>query len=234
MTFYPLFTLVLAAFTLAPTQTAPNPAGQDDAKALRNKYLALTRGWAEEAVFTPTEERAMEEGRKREHLMTNSLNDALADKVLAQGEPSFAALAALYPGKILDRTVLGSYSDPTAPATGSNEEFVLWWNGAISANLFSRQLDNALRPVAESTNILFRVGPGAEMFGKAGAHYTRLGYEEGYLPIVEAAYTCDGIRYSETAFADRFPHESQDIAYIRFRMENLSSAAKAAELDEDF
>ena len=234
MSFYPLFTLVLAALTLAPAQTAPSPAGQNDAKALKDKYLALTRGWAEEAVFTPAEERAMQEGRKREQLMTNSLNDALADKVLAQGEPSFAALAALYPGKILDRTVLGSYSDPAAPAAGSNEEFVLWWNGAISANLFSRQLDNAVRPVAENTNILFRVGPEREMFGRLGTHYTRLSYEEGYLPMVEAAYTCDGIRYSETAFADRLPQESQDVAYVRFRMENVSSASKKAELDEDF
>ena len=233
MILYLLFTLVLAALTLAPAQTASNPVRQDDAKALKDKYLALTRGWAEEAVFTAAEERAMEEGRKREPLMTSSLNDALADEVLARGEPSFAALAALYPGKILDRTVLGSYSEPTAPAIGSNEEFVLWWNGAISANLFSRQVDNALRPVAENTNILFRVGPEAEMFGKAGAQYSRLAYEEGYLPIVEAAYSCDGIRYSETAFADRPPNESQDIAYVQFRMENLSSAPQSAELEED-
>lgn len=234
MTLYLLFTLVVTALSLAPAQTAPAPAGQDNAKALKDRYLALTRGWAEEAVFTPAEQRAMEEGRKREQLMTNSLNDALADEVLARGEPSFAALAALYPGKILDRTVLGSYSEPTAPAGGSNEEFVLWWNGAISANLLSRQVDNALRPVAENTNILFRVGPKAEMFGKAGAHYTRLGYEEGYLPIVEAAYTCDGIRYSETAFADRLANDSQDIAYVRFRMDNLSSAPRSAELEEEF
>ena len=125
MTLYLLFTLVVTALSLAPAQTAPAPAGQDNAKALKDRYLALTRGWAEEAVFTPAEQRAMEEGRKREQLMTNSLNDALADEVLARGEPSFAALAALYPGKILDRTVLGSYSEPTAPAGGSNEEFVL-------------------------------------------------------------------------------------------------------------
>ena len=234
MILYRLFTLVLAAFTLASAQTAPNLPRQNDAKGLKDRYLALTRGWAEEARFTAAEERAMEEGRKREQLMTNSLNDVLADKISAEGEPSFAALAALYPGKVLDRTILGSYSEPTAPAIGSNEEFVLWWNGAISANLFSREVDNALRPVAENTNILFRVGREREMFGKAGTHYSRLGYEEGYLPIVQAAYTCDGIRYSETAIADRLAHESQDIAYVQFRMENLSSAPQSAELDEDF
>jgi hypothetical protein len=234
MTFSSLVMTLVAVLTLAAGQTSSNPVPQDDAKVLKEKYLSLTRHWAEEAVLTPAEERAMEEGRKREGLMTNRLNDVLADEVLAKGDPSFAALAALYPGKILDRTLLGSYSDSTSPAAGSNEEFVLWWNGAVSANLLSQQVENVLRAVAENTNILFRVGPEAEMFGKVGTRYTRLKYEEGYLPIVQAAYTCDGIRYSETAFADRLPNESQDTAYIQFGMENVSSAPRSAELDEDF
>ena len=66
MILYRLFTLVLAAFTLASAQTAPNLPRQNDAKGLKDRYLALTRGWAEEAQFTAAEERAMEEGRKRE------------------------------------------------------------------------------------------------------------------------------------------------------------------------
>ena len=87
----------------------------------------------------------MHEGRRHEQVMSDSLKDALAQEVLAKGEPSFAAVAALYPGKILDRTVLGSYSDPTSSATGSNEEFVLWWNGAISADMLYQQQGNNRR-----------------------------------------------------------------------------------------
>ncbi|HEX5282504.1 MAG TPA: hypothetical protein VFW30_00150 [Bryocella sp.] len=174
----------------------------------------------------------MAEGRQREGLMANSLDDPLADAVLAKGEPSFAALAALYPGKVLDRTVLGSYSDPNTPVTGSNEEFVVWWNGAISANLITEQVGNNTRSVAENTNILFRVGPRGEMFGKEGTRFSHLGYEDGYLPIVNASYTCDGVRYSETAFAERPAGHNQDTAYVRFEMTNLSSGTRSAELQE--
>jgi hypothetical protein len=174
----------------------------------------------------------MKQGRQREGLMANSLDDPLADAVLAKGEPSFAALAALYPGKVLDRTVLGSYSDPNTPVTGSNEEFIVWWNGAISANLITEQVGNNTRSVAENTNILFRVGPRGEMFGKEGTRFSHLGYEDGYLPIANASYTCDGVRYSETAFADRPAGHNQDTAYVRFEMKNLSSSPRSAELQE--
>lgn len=231
--------LLLASMLLASLPIyAARLAAQDgdnrrDTQALQESYLALTRGWAEEAVFTPAEERAMSEGRQRDGLMANSLGDPLADAVLAKGEPSFAALAALYPGKILDRTVLGSYSDPNSPVTGSNEEFVVWWNGAISANLITEQRGSTTRSVAENTNILFRVGPGREMFGKEGTRFTRLGYEDGYLPIVKASYICDGVQYVETAFADRPTGESQDTAYLSFEIKNMSSAPRSAELHEE-
>lgn len=227
MTFRLLVAMCLTAVTLAPAQT---PAS--GARSMRETYLALTRGWAEQAVFTPAEARAMEEGRKREDAMTNSLTDVLADEVLAKGEPSYASLAALYPGKVLDRAVLGSYSDPTSPASGSQEEFVLWWNGAISADLLKNKIGNR-RDDFENTNILFRVGREAEMFGKVGSRYTRLAYEEGYLPIVQARYTCDGMLYSETAFADRRGSETQDTAYVRFEIQNVSSTVRTAELHED-
>src|SRR6185312_4749158 len=92
--------LFLFAFALAPARTSLAVQAQDNAQGPRERYLALTQGWAQQAVFTPAERRAMEEGRKREEIMTNSLNDVLADQVLAKGEPSYKALAALYPGKI--------------------------------------------------------------------------------------------------------------------------------------
>ncbi|MGH9523323.1 MAG: hypothetical protein ACRD3E_12420 [Terriglobales bacterium] len=228
-----LAALFFIALTLAPARVSAQARSENDTKDLRQRYLALTRGWAEQAVFTPTEERAMQEGRTREETMTNSLTDVLGDQVLAKGEPSYAALAALYPGKILDRSLLGSYSDPTAPPSGSKEEFVIWWNGAISSNLLYRQNGNNRQPMAENTNVLFRVGRTAEMFGKMAAQYEPLGYEDRYLPILQATYIVDGVRYRETALADRLPGQSQDTAFIQFEMTNETAAPRSAELHED-
>ena len=225
--------LIFAAVLLASAQTPAPAANAGNSKEFRQRYLSLTRGWAEQAVFTDAEVRAMQAGQKREGEMSASLTDVLGNEVLSKGEPSFEALAALYPGKILDRTLLGSYSDPTSPAIGSKEEFVIWWNGAISANLLYQQIDKRRVPSAENTNILFRVGPQAEMFGKGGDQYTRLGYEDGYLPITQASYTYDGIRYTETALADRLAGDGQDTAWIQFEMKNETSTPKSAELHEE-
>ncbi len=194
---------------------------------LRQKYIALTEGWTKGVVFTKAEREAMERGRQWEQLMWDGLDDPVAKKILAAGEPSFAALDAHYPGKILDRTILGTYSDPSAKPTRFDNEFAIWWNGAISANL---------RPQAGyMTNGLFRVGKDAEMFGLDGERYTRIGYEDGYLPIVTAAYTHGGIRYREIAFADKPREETKgyDVAYVGFEIENTSGSAQSAELHED-
>jgi hypothetical protein len=190
---------------------SPNPE-------LRRKYLALTEGWTKGVVFTKAEREAMERGRQWEQLLWDGLDDPVAKKILAGGEPSFAALDQYYPGKILDRTVLGAWSDPAATPSRSDNEFYIWWNGALSANL---------RPQAgHLTNVVFRVGPEAEMFGLDGERYTRLAYEDGYLPIVTATYTHGGVRYRETAFAD-------DVAYVAFEIENVSSTRREAVLHQD-
>ncbi len=176
---------------------------------LRQKFLALTEGWTRGVVFTPAEQQAMDRGRQQEKLMWEGLDDPLARRILAAGEPSFEALAAAYPGKILDRAVLGAF--------GENEEFVVWWNGAVSANL---------RPAAAYiTNLLFRVGAEAEMFGLDGNRYSRIAYQEGFLPIVTASYTHGGVRYQQTVFAA----EGRTL-HARFEMTNLSQAARLAEL----
>src|SRR6266540_474598 len=194
----PLRPLVLVTFAaaLALTRVPAPRAGQEDVTAsLRQKYLALTRGWAHEAVLTAAERQAMERGRPRERVMTDGLDDPLAQEILARGEPSFDAFASLYPGKVLDRTVLGSYSDPRAAAVAPSEEFVIWWNGAISANLVKGTTPAAptrTQALGDNTNILFRVGPDADMFGRIGDRYSRIGYEDGYLPIVQATYEDDG------------------------------------------
>src|SRR5688572_33300074 len=79
------------------------PAYSDEklATSARDKFLALTHGWAKEAVLKPSEKEAMERGRQWEGLMTTGLDDPLAKKILAAGEPSFAALDSYYPGKVL-------------------------------------------------------------------------------------------------------------------------------------
>src|SRR5688572_22558409 len=214
------------------------PAYSDEklATSARDKFLALTHGWAKEAVLKPSEKEAMERGRQWEGLMTTGLDDPLAKKILAAGEPSFAALDSYYPGKVLDRTVLGSYSDPQSAVRAESEnEFVVWWNGAISAHLVDGRFRGLVRPIANNTNLLFRVGHDAEMFGKQGERYSRLSYQDGYLPIVKATYTHDGVRYEQTVLADNPAGETGgcDVAYVRFLMNNTSDTRRAAEIHED-
>ena len=57
----------------------------------------------------------MREGKKWELLVMKGPDDPPAKKVLASGEPSFDAMTAYYPGKILDRTVPGAWCYPDAP-----------------------------------------------------------------------------------------------------------------------
>ena len=73
------------------------------------------------------------------------------------------------------------------------------------------------------------------MFGRMGDRYSRIGYEDGYLPIVQATYDRDGIRYRETAFADRHTPAAPggDTAYVRFAFTNVSQAIRTAELHAD-
>lgn len=222
------------ALALAP---APRALQENVDAPLRHKYLALTRGWARQAVLTAAERQAMERGRPHERRMTEGMDDPLAREILASGEPSFEAFASRYPGKVLDRTVLGSYSDPHAKTVAPSEEFLIWWNGAISANLVkgpSRTSAN-VQALGHNTNILFRVGPDADMFGRMGDRYSRIGYEDGYLPIVQATYDRDGIRYRQTAFADRHTpaRAGGDTAYVRFEFTNASKAIRTAELHAD-
>lgn len=178
----------------------------------RQRHIALTDSWTRAVRFTRAETEAMEAGRPREPLMMRGLDDPLAKKVLADGEPSFDALTALYPGKILDRTVLGTWSDPR-DTHAFPEEFVIWWNGAISADLRS---------------IVFRVGPEAEMFGADRSRFSSIGYEDGYLPVVTATYDHGGVRYREVAFA-----AEPDLAFVQFEITNTTHAARTAALHVD-
>ncbi|MBI1791302.1 MAG: hypothetical protein HYR60_27560 [Acidobacteria bacterium] len=197
------------------------------AQDLKKNYLDLTEGWAREAVFTKSEQEAMERGRQWETLLTEGLDDPVARKGLAAGEPSFEALAALYPGKVLDRTLLGTWSDPAAEPSKLDNEFTIWWNGAISADLIPQ--------TAHRTNVVFRVGREARMFGALGQDYSRIGYEEGYLPIVRARYRLGGMLYQQSAWADKPAPETRgwDIAYVQFDLSNESGAPASAELHED-
>jgi len=229
---------LLALVAWLPAWAAP--AGrviQDQATAARleRDYLRLTDSWVEGVTFQRAERQAMERGRRWESLMTRGLDDPLARKILAAGEPSFQALASSYPGKVLDRAIVGSYSDPGGKPGESDEEFVVWWNGAVSANLLRGRLSGATRPVAHNTNFLFRVGPGAEMFGRSGEQFSRIGYEDGWLPIVTAAYELEGVLYRQTVLAHNPAAESRagDIAYVRFDLAADSDRARDAELHAD-
>src|SRR5438552_12548380 len=104
-TLLPVFLAV--SLWAADTKTITDPAA---ARAFKNKFAAIANSWADDIEFTESEQRAMREGKKSEDLLMKGPDDPLANKVLAAGEPSFDAMAAYYPGKILDRTVLGTWS----------------------------------------------------------------------------------------------------------------------------
>src|ERR1051325_7591168 len=205
----------------------------DTANALRQRYLTLTDSWAQDVEFTASEKAAMEAGKKWEPLMMKGPDDPLGKKILAAGDASFESVASYYPGKILDRTILGTYSDPHRPMSQYSDEFAIYWNGAIACNLIKGRLTErygatGIQPLALNTVVQFRVGPKGEPFGRVRPRYSSIGYESGYLPIVVATYDVDGVRYRETAFADQPKNESGgwDIAYVRFEMTNIGSSPR--------
>src|SRR5215471_6663238 len=108
--------LILACLAASAAAQRPVITDQAAGEKLQQTYLAVTRGWTEGVTFTRAERDAMERGKQWEQLMMTGLDDPLSRRILAAGEPSFAALDAYYPGKVLDRTLLGTYSDPTRTA----------------------------------------------------------------------------------------------------------------------
>src|SRR5689334_13252467 len=219
-----------------------NTIVQDPAvsKAIKERYVALVDSWVRGIEYTPAEAAAMDAGRKIEPQLMNGPDDPIGKKILAAGEPSFDALASVYPGKILDRTVLGTYSDPRQPIGAYPDEFAIHWNGAIACNLIKGRLTDrygatGVQPLSHNTVVVFRVGARGDAFGRVRSKYTSIGYENGYLPIVTAAYELDGVRYRETAFADRPAGGSGgwDIAYVRFEMTNLTQEPRTAVLRPD-
>src|SRR5207248_3716846 len=96
--------LALVLLSLSLHAADRNTVVQDPAvsKAIKDRYVALTDSWVRDIQYTPAESAAMEAGKAVEPLLMNGPDDPLAKRVLAAGEPSFDALAALYPGRILD------------------------------------------------------------------------------------------------------------------------------------
>src|SRR4051794_15374625 len=107
-----LLLIGVSALAADPKQPAPDPA---TVRQFHQRYIDLTNSWAKGIEFTPQETAAMSAGKQVEDLMKRGPDDPLAKRIIAAGEPSFDALAAAYPGKILDRTVLGTWSDPKQP-----------------------------------------------------------------------------------------------------------------------
>src|ERR1700681_900407 len=122
--------LLLTSLSFAASLSDPAAA-----RAFKDKYIAATDAWVDAVEFTAAEQAAMQAGKKWEELLWNGPDDPLAKRIMAAGEPSFDAMAAYYPGKILDRTVLGTWSDPHAPLGEYNDEFAIYWNGAMPATL---------------------------------------------------------------------------------------------------
>jgi hypothetical protein len=232
-----LFVLVAAlGYSAERGKNIMDPA---ESRAFKDKYLALTDSWVKGIEFTASEQASMDSGKKLEDLMTAGPDDPLGKKIIAAGEPSFDALASVYPGKILDRTILGTYSDPHDAAEGYHDEFAIYWNGAIAANLIKGRLTDRLgstgvQPLAMNTAIEFLVGPKAEAFGRVRQKFSSIHYEKGYLPIVTATYELDGIRYTETALAYKPKGETEgwDVAYVQFEITNTSKARRPATFAE--
>src|SRR2546421_10778308 len=106
MTRFSLLFLFLGCAIAADRNTIiPDPAVS---RAFKERYVKLTDSWAQGIEFTPAETAAMQAGKKWEEQMMAGPGDPLAKGILAAGEPSFDALAADYPGPILDRTILGT------------------------------------------------------------------------------------------------------------------------------
>jgi hypothetical protein len=189
---------------------------------IKDRYLALTSGWAEGVQFTAAERAAMEHGRQYEKEMMEGLDDPLAKRVLALGEPSWETVARFYPAKLLDRTVLGGFG------AGGHDEFAVWWNCAIAADIVRRKMPATTITVAYNTNIVFRIGERAEMFGLHRDGYSGLGYEDGHLPIIRARYVRDGIAYDVT-----MAHGAPDVAHVRMEIGNTTQTARDAWLHEE-
>lgn len=230
----PLLLIALAAIAQAENlkSIANDPAKGREFKA---RYVALTDSWARDIEFTPEEQAAMNAGKQVEDRLMKGPDDPLARGVLAAGEPSWSSVSAVYPGKILDRTVLGTYSDPRQPLGSHFNEFSIYWNGAIAANLIHGRLTNAMGatgtlPLAHNTVVEFRVGPKADLPGRVRKNYTSIGYERGYLPIVASTYEIDGVRYKQTSFAWKPPGEGEgcDIAFVAYDVTNSGKTARDA------
>jgi hypothetical protein len=229
--------IVLVSQVPVPAQSPTPIRDVRTAEQLRRRYVELTDSWAK-VRFTDAEQAAMRQGKQWESIMTKGPDDPLARRVLAAGEPTYAALASLYPGKILDRTVLGSYSDPSQKTSGYDDEFAIYWNGAIAANLlkgeFVSESGNAsVRPIGHNTIVTFHIGTGGELFGTDRNHFTGMRYENGYLPLVTGAQSDDGLEYSETAFAAKPQGETGgwDVAYVAFDIRNRSGVTKTSHLE---
>lgn len=200
------------------------------AEKVKAQYLEMTRGWTADVRFSAAEKAAMENGKQYEREMDAALEDVMAKRVLALGEPSWDTVTRFYPGKILDRTILGGYSDSRRPEPAGkayDDEFSVWWNCAISADIIRQRVPATVLTVAYNTNLVFRVGKEAEMFGLDRENYTGVEYEGGFLPILRAEYKRFGVVYRVTMV-----HAPVDDAMVRVEIENPSPERKQAWLHE--
>jgi hypothetical protein len=200
------------------------------AAALEARYREMTRSWIKEVRFSAAEKSAMEHGRQYDREMDAALEDVMAGRVLALGEPSWDTVTRFYPGKVLDRTILGAFSDSRRdqPAgAGPDDEFSVWWNCAISSDIIRHRVPATVLTVAYNTTTTLGVGKDAEMLGVERESYSGLQYEGGFLPILRATYSRFGVVYRVTIV-----HAPVDDALMRVEIENPSPEPREAWLHE--
>jgi hypothetical protein len=127
------------------TKPVPDPERSGDgtaramtaeARALKDKFAALTNSWAKRIQFTDRETAAMRSGKQWEPLMTKGPTTRSQRRSSPRASHPTMFFAPYYPGKILDRTILGSYSiSQVSPLRLTDASIVTF---VLAYNLFTR------------------------------------------------------------------------------------------------
>jgi hypothetical protein len=158
----------------------------------------------------------------------NSLNDIVGEAALKQpGGPTYDFLCrAMPPLRYVDANFLQYPITLSAPGSLVKARFVS--NGS-AVNALARQYN-----WIGETGIPFGifVGDARHPFGANLAWLKGPSYADGYLPIVQLAYDCDGISYSEEAFASTDEGvKGNAVVFLRIQAGEKDQGAAPARLE---
>jgi hypothetical protein len=142
------------------------------------------------------------------------LCDAPGNKELARREdPSFDSVAAYFPGMKSPREIVGVKDHPCS--------FGVDKHGTLELTA-----STAGQPLG-----FFTLGSPSVQFG-TGQTPCRKSLHGGYLPIVVASWSHDGLEYEETVFghSERMSADTDVFAYVRLLAKNPGTAAKRADV----